>query len=432
MSTSNPQQDNSTRVSFDPVASLPAQIPVVSEWQTTTCVPAPVSSPHSTVPVSKQLVGSVANSALSTSPNIMIHIPLVSSLDASNHCNKTQTVAPVINQDDAHDSESSLSLLLIEDSLSGSSKNVSKPKSDSAMEQRHDGNNEDQLSSSVVAPTAPQQHCSPSPSQNIVPLVNGDRNSGSNHSTSSSGSAIIPSGHLEGLHNGKVAMTNGGVIRLDISESDSELTEHVVSNLDTVSEEDSQNRLQNQNVLNGKNEIDAHCLMNEPDVGKEAQAVEGKRNNESLASDSQKPNHDIDTCVDDNYVKPEGEVSITNEGNEELEKKDVDARVDTESDGFWDEMPEPSQTIDQIKSPQVAIENNEKDNSESSSVLLSSSVHSQQKNYSNILSVLTTTINSNIRKDRELAQQLYTRPSLSDGMKDKIQDSPVLTSLLTK
>ena len=393
-----------------------------------------MSTPHyssSTVPVSKPLAGSVANSVLSTSPDVMNHIPLVSSLNASNHCNKTQTAAPV---DDAHVSESSLSFSLIEDSLSGSSKYVSKPKSDSAMEQHHGGNDEDQLSSLVLAPTAPQQHYSPSSSQNFVPLVNGDRNGGSKHSTSSSGSAIIP-GDREGPHDGEVAMTIGGTIRLDISESDGELTEHVVSNLDTVSEEDSRNRLQSQNVLNGKNETDAHCVTNEPGIGKEAQAVEDKKKNsgdESLAIDSQKPNHDIDTFVDDNNVKPEGEINIANGENEELEKRDVDGRVDTESDGFWDELPEPSQTIDQIKSPEVATENNDKGNSDSSSVSLSSSVHSQKKNYSNILSVLTAAINSNIRKDRELAQQLYTRPSLSDGMKDKIQDSSVLTSLLTK
>ncbi len=86
----------------------------------------------------------------------------------------------------------------------------------------------------------------------------------------------------------------------------------------------------------------------------------------------------------------------------------------------------------------IMTDNNQKQKMEDNHSSTSSSSSStdmqpaKKKDYAHVVSVIINTINSNIGKERELAQQLYTQPNLTDDMRDKIQDSPVLNSLLIK
>lgn len=56
----------------------------------------------------------------------------------------------------------------------------------------------------------------------------------------------------------------------------------------------------------------------------------------------------------------------------------------------------------------------------------------KDQNYPRVISSLLTAINTNIRKERELAHKVYAETSVTDDMISKIQDSPVLTSVLIK
>ena len=110
-----------------------------------------------------------------------------------------------------------------------------------------------------------------------------------------------------------------------------------------------------------------------------------------------------------------------------LTSEEDDLESDHEqSEDFWND----SLKTKPIENNHKQLESVDKGNDSTSST---SDIQSpEQRDHAHIISVIVNTINSNIRKDRELAQQLYTQSNLSDVMRDKIQDSPVLNSLLIK
>lgn len=72
------------------------------------------------------------------------------------------------------------------------------------------------------------------------------------------------------------------------------------------------------------------------------------------------------------------------------------------------------------------------DNDTDVSSSMSSIIPRKEKNYTQIISALVVAINTSIRKEREIAQKVYTQSSQTDDMINRIQESPVLTSVLMK
>ena len=104
---------------------------------------------------------------------------------------------------------------------------------------------------------------------------------------------------------------------------------------------------------------------------------------------------------------------------------------DEQSEDFWNVSPthKPYQYDKTSMEHSETIDKGDSDESVSSSI---SSSSIPPKNYPQVLAGLTCAINTQIRKDRELAKRLYATPCLTDNMREQIQHSPVLLSLLTK
>ena len=100
---------------------------------------------------------------------------------------------------------------------------------------------------------------------------------------------------------------------------------------------------------------------------------------------------------------------------------------------FWDtpicQQPTTTLELDTKVDKQISLPQDDKESTSSSQ---SSVDYSSPKNLSTVVTTLLQTINAQIRKERKLAKQLYTNPSISDNIKKQIQRSTVLNSLLTK
>lgn len=109
------------------------------------------------------------------------------------------------------------------------------------------------------------------------------------------------------------------------------------------------------------------------------------------------------------------------------------AKEDQNGFDFWDtpicQQPTTTLEVDSKVNKQSSLPQDDKESTSSSQ---SSVDYSSPKNLSTVITTLLQTINAHIRKERKLAKQLYTNPSVSDNIKKQIQQSTVLNSLLTK
>ena len=263
------------------------------------------------------------------------------------------------------------------------------------------------------------------------------------------------------------------VIRLDISsdQSDEESGRESACDEEMVHEADNDSKnshSQDAHYLHGSVEVNqteslaAHGVNNKIEESKEEEGesvfesggkTNGRTVNKGTSDDSGKvmnervsvePKAEEEVVVEDReeseshtseHIENNAAPAPHTNNNQDSKSKNDETESNEESDDFWSEKPsKPTQKINMGESLEGGGDDKQgtdhkADTSSSSS---SSITQPQQKDYSNVITTLIATINSNIRKERELAQQLYTQPNLTDGMKDQIQDSPVLSSLLTK
>ena len=103
------------------------------------------------------------------------------------------------------------------------------------------------------------------------------------------------------------------------------------------------------------------------------------------------------------------------------------------SEDFWNDLPKTKsrEHVEKSKTQQSleGIKANSDQESMNSSTI---DGHQAEEDYPSIVSVLLNAMNTQIRKDRDMAFKVYSQASLKDDMRDQIQDSPVLNSLLIK
>ena len=204
-----------------------------------------------------------------------------------------------------------------------------------------------------------------------------------------------------------------------------------------------------------KTEEEEEYKEEEEEEDKEEEKEEEEEEEEDKEEEKEEEEEDKDKEEEEGEVKEEEEEEEDKEGREEEENKQkIKTRTDNEclekvnkvkeivmqeeedeqSEDFWNvsSTHKPYQYDKKSMEHSESIDKGDSDESVSSSISSISSSSIPPKNYPQVLAGLTGAINTQIRKDRELAKRLYATPCLTDNMREQIQHSPVLLSLLTK